>query len=391
MKLKIAYLLLHDQRFSGWRLSDFVFSRYHFAKDYAERMGSRGNEVVLFTFHQGVREVKEFALNSYTLKVFPVSFRFPPLIPIGNSHNFEVFKELEEESFDIVHFHNYYLWSLAPIIFFKRGGHFRMVGQYHGEPELQVIGKHFHRFLFHPIDKFLVSTNEEIYWLKKLHVDSSKIVKFPNVGVDIHQYYKICQKEELPHLIYVGRMTLQPRTLKEKNPWIILEVASKLKKRFSSNFKLLMVGDGPGLEALKNFSKRLGLRENVKFLGYIPHHLLPSLYSKCLLAFVPISMGDIDPFWDGSLKEALACETAVAGFNMYVRNYAQARKRFGLLLPVDIDKAAEILSIALSEKNFLFEAGSRGRKFVEKYCSWDKLIGKLIRLYNNLVNSPSNC
>jgi glycosyltransferase involved in cell wall biosynthesis len=319
MKLNIAYLLLHDQRFSGWRLNEFVFQRYHFAKDYAKRVGSRGNNVVLFTFHQDLKEVKEFRLNNYTLRVFPVKFRFPPFVPIGNSYNPKLIEELENGNFDIVHFHNYYFWSFAPVFFAKRcRGGWRLVAQYHGEPELQIVGKHVHRPFFGVIDKFLVALNEEIYWLKKLHVDSSKILKFPNVGVDTSLFRRVDEKEKVPHFIYAGRMTFRPRTLKEQNPWLILEIFYRLKKRCSGEFKVLMVGDGPGLEALKSFCKSLGLEENVRFLGFVSHGLLPTFYSKCLLAFAPTSMLDLNPLWGGALKEALACETAVAGFNAYM-------------------------------------------------------------------------
>ena len=385
MKLNIAYLLLHDQRFSGWRLNEFVFQRYHFAKDYAERVGGRGNNVVLFTFHQDLKEVKEFCLNNYTLKVFPVKFRFPPLVPIGNSHNPRLIEELEKGDFDMVHFHNYYLWSFALVFFAKHRGRWRLVAQYHGEPELQIVGKHVHRPFFGVIDKFLVALDEEVYWLKRLHVDSGKILKFPNVGVDTSLFCRVGEKERVPHFIYAGRMTFRPRTLKEQNPWLILEIAGKLKKEWGGEFRVLMVGDGPGLEALKSFSKSLGLEENVRFLGFVSHSLLPKLYSKCLLAFSPTSMLDLNPFWGGALKEALACETAVAGFNAYVKSYEVARKRFGLLLPTDADKAAKFLCRAIKDWDFLVEAGLCGRSFVEKYCSWDGVINRLLEIYRNLL------
>jgi len=389
MKLNIAYLLLHDQRFSGWRLNDFVFRRYHFAKDYAERVGGRGNNVVLYTFHQDLDNVREFYLDGYVLKVFPVKFRFPPLVPIGNSHNLELIKELVKGDFEIVHFHNYYFWSLAPIFFAKKrrrhNGRWRLIAQYHGEPELQTFGKFVHRPFFGVVDKFLASVDEEIYWLKKLHVSHGKILKFPNVGVDTSLFRRVGEKEKVPHLIYAGRMTFRPRALKEQNPWLILEIIQRLKRRFGGDFKVLMVGDGPGLEALKSFSRSLGLEENVEFLGFVSHGLLPKLFSKCVLAFSPTSMSEIDPFWGGALKEALACETAVAGFNPYIRSYLEARRRFGLLLPADVEKAAEFLYMALKDRDFLVEAGLRGRRFIEKYCSWEKVIEKLLEVYRELL------
>ncbi|MEM3536786.1 MAG: glycosyltransferase family 4 protein [Candidatus Bathyarchaeia archaeon] len=388
MKLNIAYLLLHDQKFSGWRLEDFVFQRYHFSKDYAERVGRRGNNVVLYTFHQDLRETKEFCLGDYVLKAFPVKFRFPPLVPIGSSHNFGIIKELVVGDFDIVHFHNYYFWSFAPMVFAKcrRQCGWRLVAQYHGEPELQILGKHIHRPFFGVVDKFLVAPDEEIYWLEKLHVSRSKILKFPNVGVDTSMFRRVGRKAKVPHLIYAGRMTFRPGTLKEQNPWLILEVVQRLKRKYGGDFKVLMVGDGPALDALKSFSKCLGLERNVEFLGFVSHVLLPELYSKCVLAFAPTSMLDLNPLWGGALKEALACEAAVAGFNPYIRSYLEARRRFGLLLPTDVSRAAEFLCMALRDPDFLVEAGLRGRRFIEMFCSWEKVIERLLKVYRELLS-----
>jgi glycosyltransferase involved in cell wall biosynthesis len=389
MKLNIAYLLLHDQKFSSWRLEDFVFKRYHFSKDYAERVSGKGNNVVLYTFHQDLRSVKEFCLSNYVLKAFPVRFRFPPFVPIGNSHNLEVVGELLEGNFDIVHFHNYYFWSLAPIFFAKlrRCRGWRLVAQYHGEPELQTFGKFVHRSFFDLVDKFLVAPDEEIYWLKKMHVNSNKILKFPNVGVDTTLFRKVGEKEKVPHLIYAGRMPFKPRTLKEQNPWLILEIVHRFKRKYGNTFKVLMVGDGPGLDALKSFSRSLGLEENVEFLGFVSHGLLPKLFSKCVLAFSPTSMMDINPLWGGALKEALACETAVAGFNPYIRSYLEARRRFGLLLPADVEKAAEFLCMALKDWDFLVAAGLRGRRFIVEFCSWEKVVKKLLEVYRKLLEA----
>lgn len=384
--MRIAFLLLHDQRFSGWRLNDFLFSRYHFAKDYAERTSKAGNDAVLYTFHQEVKEAKEYVLDGYAIRVLPVSFRFPPFLPIGNSHNFRIVDELNRGSFDVVHVHNYYFWSLALVALAKRLATWGLVGQYHGEPELQTLGKYAHRCLFNPIDRFLVSTREEVFWLKKLYVDLKKVIKFPNVGVDTSQFRKVGNKEDVPHFIYVGRMTFEPRTLKEKDPWIILDVAKSLKK-YVDRFKILMVGDGLCLEALKHYSKKIGLEKNVEFLGYKPHDLLPRLYSKCLFSFTPLSMWDLNPFWDGALKESLACETAVVGFNSRIQNYEQAKRRFGLLLPTHADRAAEILSVAVKHIDYLMEAGVEGREFIERCCSWENVIRGLLEVYRNLLSN----
>jgi glycosyltransferase involved in cell wall biosynthesis len=345
-------------------------------------MCEKGNYVFLYILHEDVKQVEEYSVDGYTIRVLPVSFMFPPLVPIGSSHNFQIIEELNFEDFDVVHFHNYYFWSLILVALAKRRARWRLIGQYHGEPELQTFGKFVHRCLLGSLDRFLVSTREEAFWLEKLRVDPRKIVRIPNVGIDTDLFRKVGEKESVPHFIYAGRMTVRPRTLKEQDPWLVLDVAESL-KRYVDQFKVLMVGDGPGLQDLKRYCKKMELQQNVEFLGYKPHDLLPQLYSKCLFSFVPTSTLELDPFWGGALKESLACETAVAEFNAEIENYKQAKRRFGLLLPTCPDRAAKILSAASKDTSRLVEVGVEGRKFVQKYCSWENVVEKLLEVYRN--------
>jgi glycosyltransferase involved in cell wall biosynthesis len=379
--MHIAFLLLHDQRFSGWNLDDFVFFRYHFAKEYARRV-SQKHKVTLFILHENLSNIKTYAMHGYTIKALPVKFKFPPFVPIGASHNLEICRQLEK--FDIIHFHNYYFWSLAPVALAKKIAKWKLVGQYHGEPELQSLGKFIHSPWLHLLDKLLVSTRIEKIWLSRLGVRSEKISRLPNVGVDVNLFKKRCDYEDIPYFIYVGRMPLKPRTLGEKDPWLILEIADSL-RNYLKEFKVLMVGDGPGLDRLKLTCKVKGLDNFVKFLGYVPNHMLPELYSKCYFSFVPIFMNELDPFWDGSLKESLACKTPVIGFNGSIERFETAVRKFGLLLPPKPDLAAKILSQYAINFNYVSEAGSAGRRFVEKHCSWDAVVTSLLEVYNGLL------
>jgi glycosyltransferase involved in cell wall biosynthesis len=381
--LKIAFLLLHDQRFSGWSLNEFLFSRYHFAKEYARRLTEKGHDVCLYTLHEESRRVEEYCIDGYRVKVFPTNFRFPPLVPIGNSHNFSLVKEISQNSFDIVHFHNYYYWSFIPVGLSKRAEKWKLVGQYHGEPEFQSLGKFIHAYWLRFIDKFLVSTDDEIAWLRRLGL-KTEVQKFPNVGVDTKAFRKKCSYEGEPRFLYVGRMALKPRTLREKNPWLILQIAEKLKKH-RDRFRICMVGDGPGLGALQSYCKKKELQDNVYFLGYVSNIDLPDIYSRSWFTFVPLYMRELDPFWDGALKESLACQTPVIGFNKFVRNFEQAYSDFGLLLPPNPNLAAEILNHWIGNMEHIIDAGTTGRRFIEKYCSWGAVVESLLASYGSLL------
>lgn len=69
----------------------------------------------------------------------------------------------------------------------------------------------------------------------------------------------------MPLLLTVSRMA------QEKNVSFLLESLAKVKARYGKPFRMLMVGDGPDLEPLREQSERLGLSEQVVFTGTVPN------------------------------------------------------------------------------------------------------------------------
>jgi len=43
--------------------------------------------------------------------------------------------------------------------------------------------------------------------------------------------------------------------------------------------------------------------------------------------------------------------------------------------------------MALKDWDFLVEVGLRGRRFIEKYCSWEKVVKKLLEVYRKLLEA----
>ncbi|MEM3166765.1 MAG: glycosyltransferase family 4 protein [Candidatus Methanomethylicia archaeon] len=381
--MKIAFLLLHDFAFADWSLNQFL-KRYHFSKEYAKRVSKQGHDVVLYVLHQDLKSVTTFNMQSFTIKVFPVEFNFPPYVQFGNSHNLRVLKELKLDKPDIIHYHNYYIWSFPYISAWSRYNRIKIIAQYHGESDiLKPIRKLFIP-LFNSVNMFLVALDEEIFYLKNnFRINDEKIFKFPNVGVDTELFKPVSSKSGEPMLLYVGRMNAHSRNFKEKSPWILIDIMYELTKK-RRDVKLVMVGDGPGLNYLKAMVNKRGLNENVIFMNYIENNKLPALYSKSWLTFIPMQLNTIDPFWDGSLKESLSCMTPVIGFNNYIQSFIDSRRGLGYLVPFDSKKAANIIDRILQDKGEIEEMGTRGRSFVLRHCSWNTVIERLLFLYKSL-------
>ena len=80
--------------------------------------------------------------------------------------------------------------------------------------------------------------------------------------------------------LFVGRI------VKVKNIGFTLKALSIVKKK-NPNFKFLLAGDGEQLDELKELAEKLGLADNVKFLGFKSREDLPMLYSRTDLLLFP--------------------------------------------------------------------------------------------------------
>jgi len=381
--LRIAFLLLHDFRFAGWSLDDFL-GRHHFSKEYSRRLAARGHDVTLYVLHQDAESISVIEHDGYRVKVFPTQFNFPPVPRFGYSHNLEVSKELAQDRPDVIHFNNYYLWAFPYVAKWAKKNGVRIVSQYHGASDfLWPVRKAFVS-VYQGVDRYLVAKDDEIAYLTgSLGVAPEKVTKFPNVGVDTGLFKPSEEKSPEPSLIYVGRMPPKAGNLREKSPWLLIGIMAELVKAMPEA-RLQMVGDGPGLQGLMEVAEQKRIGRNVVFRGYIGNDLLPPLYSRSWATLIPVQLGKIDPFWDGSLKESLACGTPVIGFGEGVKDYAGSCQRLGYIMPPDPVAGAKVLANILGDRKRLREAGEAGKEEVRKCCSWGAVIDGLEKVYGSL-------
>jgi glycosyltransferase involved in cell wall biosynthesis len=107
-----------------------------------------------------------------------------------------------------------------------------------------------------------------------------------------------------PSFVYVGRMS------PEKSLPILLEAFALVQRR-RRRARLVMIGDGPSLAALKHQASELGIRTAVEFLGHVEHERLVSERLPLLGdAFVTASTTENQPM---SILEAMAMGLPVIG------------------------------------------------------------------------------
>jgi len=378
--MRALTLLLHDERFSGWTPKDKI-ERQHFSVECMRLYKEAGFDPLLYSYHQKIESKQTCYLDEAGLvKIFPVRFRFPPFLHFGNDHNpSEIVREMLVDQPDIVHFHNYYLFSFPYIAaYVKRKLRKPLIAQLHGYDN-RLIRKWMYLpclLALRKADKILYSYAPERETFAKLGIEN-RAFRLPVPGVD-PEIFKPGKGKREKLLLYVGRIHNGEKAYGEKSPFLLFRILKRL-QRFSADICLDIVGDGPGFTYGRNLAKRLGISDNVIFHGYVPHNRLPEYYQSATLTFAPIKVHDVDGWFDGAIQESLACRTPVAAFKVSPK--APLHGTFGFLLSTNVEEAAADLHGLLRSSDEIDEVAAEGSRFVRENCSRSRIrsdLGKVL-------------
>jgi glycosyltransferase involved in cell wall biosynthesis len=382
--MKILTLLLHDERFSGWTVHDKLF-RQHFSVEYLNFCVQKNWEPLLYTFHHKVKSHQTYQLNGASVaKIFPVKFRFPPFLRFGNDHNPNaVMQEMMRDQPDLVHFHNYYMFSFPyTAVFVKKRLKRPLIAQLHGYHNSSA-----RKMLYLPCLHALRKTDHIIYSYKpeeslyrKLKV-ATRADRVPVPGVNL-QVFRRQRRCDSTRLLYVGRVPRPETAYGEKSPLLVLHLLHNLLHEIK-NVALDVVGDGPGLEYCRNVASKLGLMDHIVFHGYVPHNDLPKYYQASALTLSPIQVYDVDGWFDGAIQESLACGTPVAALKASPKTPLLGT--YGFLLSNNMRRAAAEVSALLKAPEEMDQVAEKGSKFVHENCSYGKVAAELQETWESSI------
>ena len=152
-------------------------------------------------------------------------------------------------------------------------------------------------------------------------------------------------------------------------------------------FKLLVVGDGPDLERLKQQSKQLGIYEKIIFTGFVPYKEVPRFCSLADLCINPFRMDGKYAFNDKltpvKFFDFLSCGKPVLATPLQGTLYDFPKESNTIIyesLDLFTDKMIELL-----KNDLLDEIGQRGREFVGKNFTWDSVTRKMLSEFDNMI------
>ena len=152
-------------------------------------------------------------------------------------------------------------------------------------------------------------------------------------------------------------------------------------------FKLLVVGDGPDLERLKQQSKRLEIYEKIIFTGFVPYKEVPRFCSLADLCINPFRMDGKYAFNDKltpvKFFDLLSCGKPVLATPLQGTLY-DFPKESNTIIYESLDLFTGKM-IELLKNDSLDEIGQRGREFVGKNFTWDSVTRKMLSEFDNMI------
>ncbi len=295
----------------------------------------------------------------------------------------EIYKE---EKFDLFTVHSYppFYNDLGGIWLYKKIKKPYILEIHHitGYPKSADFKEKFYRFLTAKFIGFfaksaklvrVVNQKQVPEFLFKAGIDKDKIRYISSAYIDL-EVFKPLESEKKYDVVFVGRLT------KNKGIGLLLEAVKIIKAKIS-NFKLIIVGDGPLKNKIKDFIQKNKLQNNVELTGWLSDSSeIAEIYNRSKIFVMP-SFNEGGP---RACLEAMACKVAVITTRVGTMLDVVQDGENGVFIDWKIIDIAE-KTINLLENNDLREKiAENGFKTVQQF-ERKKMIKNYAETYQNLL------
>ena len=173
-------------------------------------------------------------------------------------------------------------------------------------------------------------------------------------GVEVRRQHGIGADQVLG--LFTGRIA------PEKNLPALLEMARRVVAEYPG-FRLLVLGDGPDLPALRQQAGQMGLAEVVLFPGGVPHDAVPPFCAAADL-FLTASTTEVNPT---SVIEAMAAGTPVVAYDTFGAREIVATGEDGILTEHSPEALTAAVASLLAEPERLRRLAEAAGRAAERF------------------------
>jgi len=389
--MKICMLTTSYPRFSG----DYVGSFVH---DLAKELVKNNIEVNIVAPHDKDTKNHEVmdGVNIFRFSYWPVKkmnkIAYGGGIPYNLVHT--IWAKIQLPFFVIFFFlmslriskkcdiiHAQFLLSGFVGVFVKRITGRRLVITAHGTdiyaiPQRGGFNKMYIKTIAHS-DNLITVSNANKKRLTKIGLREDLITVIPN-GRDISTIKDIStlkQERDKLEITWVGRM------VEVKGLQYLIKAMDNIVSGYP-NAHLTLIGDGPLKKKFKRVVKELSIDSNISFIGFINNEdVMQYLESSDIFVLPSISEG-----FPVVILEAMAVAKPVVASNVGGIPDAVEDGNTGFLVePKNPEQLTEKISYLIDHPEERKRMGNNGRRMVEEKFTWDKITGKIIGIYKNIL------
>ena len=167
-----------------------------------------------------------------------------------------------------------------------------------------------------------------------------------------------------------------------KNMPLLVDALARMRKT-DSDVHLLLVGEGPEQQALRQQAARLGVSDAVTFAGYVPQDQMAPYY-RAADVFALASEFDNSP---NVVLEAMACGLPVVATDVGgVAEYVDTGRGGSLVLRGDAEAMAKALAEWLGDPGRRQSASAFNRQLVLERFSWSVSAERLLEVYREVLD-----
>lgn len=285
---------------------------------------------------------------------------------------------LEQESFDILHFHEPWVPVLSRQVLSRSNS--VNIATFHGVVPETLMS----RTVVKVVTPYSLSILKYLHELTAVSEAAAEYVRsltddpltiIPN-GIDLSRYTKHPSKAPNNPLtiLYIGRLE------RRKGVKYLLQ-AFKLLSQDQDNVKLIIAGDGPDREKLELLAEDLEIH-NVDFLGFISEELKTELLQEATVFCSPAVYGES---FGIVLLEAMATgAVTVAGNNSGYAALMQELGAISIVNPHDADEFARRLKLLLTETKLRTLWQEWADEYVKQF-NWPQVIDQYEALYHEAL------
>jgi len=336
----------------------------------------KGHNVCLVTFNETkpiegveVKKLRYFSKFAYPFRIF------------------EVKKAVKKIAPDILHAHyvSHYgmyaaLTGFKPLVVSVWGSDVLV------DPKRSMMKSYVVRYVLKKADLITVDSVSSFRMVVGFGADEGK-VKLIIHGADLKMFHPVEDREEFKKDLGVPQsyhIVISTRSLES-----IYDIDTLIKAvphilDDCPNTYFLIIGDGTQRRKLEELTHKLGVTENVRFVGLLPNYEIPKFLGISDV-YVSTSLSDTTSV---SLLEAMACELPVVVTDLEGNREWIKNGRNGFLFPQGHFKAlAEKVIYLVKNEDTRRKFGIIGRRIVEKEAGYDKEMGKMEKLYKDLIEA----